>query len=130
MSLEGWSGDSRTHLHWGNMHHDNIGWVAPEGFHPEHFQTTVVAQQDGAEQDGGNSRWRDQDDSLSLSHPVFYLQLCPLVLFKCLEVRSEMSLHSQAVGGANALSPSRSVSISPQWQECVPNVKDEPSKNC
>jgi hypothetical protein len=26
-----------------SMHHDNIGWVAPEGFHPEHFQTILFA---------------------------------------------------------------------------------------
>ena len=43
MSLEGWSGDSRTHLCWGNMQHDNIGWVAPEGFHLEHLQTIFSA---------------------------------------------------------------------------------------
>ena len=43
MSLEGWSGDSRTHLRWGNRHHDNIGWVALEGFHLEHFQTILFA---------------------------------------------------------------------------------------
>ena len=43
MSLEGWSGDDRTHLHCGNMHHDNIGWVALEGFHLEHLQTILFA---------------------------------------------------------------------------------------
>ena len=39
MSLQGWSEDGRTHLHWGNMH----GWMALEGFHPEHFQTILFA---------------------------------------------------------------------------------------